>query len=101
MHIHAEKDMSEYPEIFECESIKEIEKGRNSDWSKEYFIKQKAETLEVMTSQLAAVLASVEAQEEVLDTLNEQTEVNGSLCSKACRNGSKKGFYEVCIPSGT
>lgn len=74
MHIHAEKDMEEHPEIFEGESLKEIEKGRNSDWSKEFFIKQKAETLEALTSQLATVSASVEAQEEVLDTLTEQTE---------------------------
>lgn len=38
MHKHAERDMEAHPEIFEGESLKEIEQGRNSDWSKEFYI---------------------------------------------------------------
>ena len=74
MHINAETDMQEHPEIFQGESLKEIEKGRNSDWSKEYYIRQKAEQLEDMTARLTSVSESVEAKEEMLESLNEQTE---------------------------
>ena len=83
------------------ESLKEIEKGRNSDWSKEFFIKQKAETLEALTSQLASVSASVEAQEEVLDTLTEQTE---ACVQKLVETEVQKEFMRYAFlkePKGT
>lgn len=74
MHIQAEKDMEEHPEIFEGESLKAIEKGRNNDWSKEYFIRQKAEILENLNSELESVTATVEATECTLEGLQERTE---------------------------
>lgn len=74
MHIRADQDMEAHPEIFEGESLKEIEKGRNSDWSKEFFIRQKAETLEELNSTLESVSATIEATESTISVLNEQTE---------------------------
>ena len=94
MHLHAEQDIAEHPEIFQGESLKEIEKGRNSDWSKEYYIRQKAEKLEAMTMELASVSASVEAQEEVLDTLNEQTE---ECIQKLVDNKAQKEFMRYAL----
>lgn len=94
MHLHAEQDIAEHPEIFQGESLKEIEKGRNSDWSKEYYIRQKAEKLEAMTMELASVSASVEAQEEVLDTLNEQTE---ECIQKLVDNKARKEFMRYAL----
>ncbi len=41
MHKYAEQEMNEHPEIFEGEDLKEIEEGRNSDWSKEFFVRKK------------------------------------------------------------
>ena len=38
MHKKAEEEMEQNPELFAGEEIKTIERGRNSDWSKEYFV---------------------------------------------------------------
>ena len=61
MHIRADQDIEVHPEIFEGESLKDIEKGRNSDWPKKFFIRQKAETLEDLNSALVSISATVEA----------------------------------------
>ena len=53
MHKYAEREMNEHSEIFEGEDLKEIEKGRNSDWSKEFFVRKKAEALESLNEQYA------------------------------------------------
>ena len=41
MHKKAEEEMEQNPELFAGEEIKTIERGRNSDWSKEYFVHKK------------------------------------------------------------
>lgn len=74
MHKYAEQEMNEHPEIFEGEDLKEIEKGRNSDWSKEFFVRKKAEALESLNEQYAETTNAVEANETVLEELNKQTE---------------------------
>ena len=74
MHKYAEQEMNEHPEIFEGENLKEIEKGRNSDWSKEFFVRKKAEALESLNEQYAATTNAVEVNETVLEELNKQTE---------------------------
>ena len=74
MHKCAEQEMNEHPEIFEGEGLKEIEEGRNSDWSKEFFVRKKAETLESLNEQYAETTNAVEANETVLEELNKQTE---------------------------
>ena len=74
MHKYAEQEMNEHPEIFEGEDLKEIEKGRNSDWSKEFFVRKKAEALESLNEQYAETTNAVEVNETVLEELNKQTE---------------------------
>lgn len=74
MHQKAEQDMEEHPEIFEGESLKEIEKGRNSDWTKEFYIRQKEKALEDLNSRYEALSASVEVAENTLEGFNEQAE---------------------------
>ena len=74
MHKYAEQEMSEHPEIFEGENLKEIEKGRNSDWSKEFFVRKKAEAFESLNEQYMATTNAVEVKETVLEELNKQTE---------------------------
>lgn len=66
--------MNEHPEIFEGEDLKEIEKGRNSDWSKEFFVRKKAEALESLNEQYMATTNAVEVKETILEELNKQTE---------------------------
>ncbi|MCQ2524448.1 MAG: hypothetical protein MJ123_08915 [Lachnospiraceae bacterium] len=74
MHKYAEQEMNEHPEIFEGEGLKEIEEGRNSDWSKEFFVRKKAEALDSLNEQYAETTNAVEANETVLEELNKQTE---------------------------
>ncbi len=74
MHKYAEQEMNEHPEIFEGENLKEIEKGRNSDWSKEFFIRKKEEALDALNEQYAEAANAVEVKETVLEELNKQTE---------------------------
>lgn len=69
MHQFAQSQMSQHPEIFNNEELKQIEKGRNSDYSKEYYIRQKAE----QAQQLDEV---IEEKKEVIDSLEQvQTEL--------------------------
>ena len=74
MHKYAEREMNEHPEIFEGEDLKEIEKGRNSDWSKEFFVRKKAEAFESLNEQYMATTNAVEVKETVLEELNKRTE---------------------------
>ena len=54
---------------------KEIEKGRNSDWPKEFFVRKKAEALETLNEKYAKKTTNaVEANETVLEEVNKQTE---------------------------
>jgi len=96
MHAKAEQDMASHPEIFEGESIKEIEKGRNSDWSKEFFIRQKAEKAELMDAHLAEVASEVTAYENTLTKLNEQMEkeVHYIVETEAQKDFMKLAFLE-------
>lgn len=45
MHRLAQSQMEQHMEIFSDVELKEIERGRNSDYCKEYYIQQKAEQL--------------------------------------------------------
>lgn len=74
MHKFAEQEMNEHPEIFEGEDLKQIEKGRNSDWSKEYFIRQKAETAEALDTKLEDMTTEKTALEDTITDLNRQIE---------------------------
>ena len=96
MHAKAEQDMLSHPEIFEGESIKEIEKGRNSDWSKEFFIKQKAEKAEAMDAHLATVTSEVTAYENTLTKLNEQmeNEIHDLVENEAQKDFMRLAFLE-------
>ena len=67
MHKHAERDMEAHPEIFEGESLKEIEQGRNSDWSKEFYIRQKQKELQVIETK-------VQENEEKLEEFDAKAE---------------------------
>ena len=96
MHKYAEQEMNEHPEIFEGEDLKEIEKGRNSDWSKEYFVRQKAETIDAMDEYLAGASAEVSAMEDTLEDLNKQVDekVNAMVENEAQKEFMRYAFLE-------
>ena len=72
MHQFAQNQIYLHPEIFDGEELKRIERGRNSDFSKEYYIRQKAE-------QSKALDEVIEAKKETVDSLEQmQTEMEES-----------------------
>ena len=96
MHMLADLEISEHPEIFEGENLKEIEKGRNCDWSKDYFIRQKAEEVATMDEYLADAAVAVSAYENTLEDLSEQLdkEVDKKVEIEAQKEFMRYAFLE-------
>ena len=94
MHQYAEDQMNEHPEIFEGEDLKEIEKGRNNDWSKEYFVRKKAETLAIMDMQLSDMSIEAKAKEETIKELDEQVE---ETVQNLVQNEAQKEFMRYAF----
>ncbi len=88
--------MNLHPEIFEGEDLKGIEKGRNSDWSKEYFVRQKAETIDAMDEYLDGASAEVFAMEDTLEDLNKKVDekVNAMVENEAQKEFMRYAFLE-------
>lgn len=53
LHALAEEQMEQHPEIFADESMKEKERGRNSDWSKDYLIGMKQKQAKQLDNEIA------------------------------------------------
>ena len=72
MHKRAEEAMSQHPELFDTTTLKGIERGRNADWSKEYYIEQKKEKLQDLTEEIQSIEQSKQqAVEEYVKTTTE------------------------------
>ena len=70
------KGMEKNPEIFSNSSLKSKEAGRNSDYSKEYYVQKKKEELEDVEQKLAAkhlTLSEVEEKTEIAKELLRNT----------------------------
>ena len=68
MHQFAEKQMSEHPEIFAGEDLRPKELGRNSDFSKEFYLRMKQKQYEELEGKC-------QKKEEQIEALDETTEV--------------------------
>ena len=72
MHKKAEEEMEQNPELFAGEEIKTIERGRNSDWSKEYFVHKKEEQFQDLTKEVEILEQSKqEAEDEFVKTITD------------------------------
>lgn len=72
MHKKAEEEMEQNPELFAGEKIKTIERGRNSDWSKEYFVHKKEEQFQDLKKEVEILEQSKqEAEDEFVKTVTD------------------------------
>lgn len=72
MHKKAEEEMEQNPELFAGEEIKTIERGRNADWSKEYFVHKKEEQFQDLTKEVEILEQSKqEAEDEFAKTVTD------------------------------
>ena len=69
---------------------------RISDWSKEYFVRQKAETIDAMDEYLAGVSAEVAAMEDTLEDLNKKVDekVNDMVENEARKDFMRYAYLE-------
>lgn len=74
MHRFAQSQMEQHPEIFDNEELKEIERGRNSDYSKEYYIRQKAEQVQALEEAIEEKKEEIDTLEQVHEELQEDTQ---------------------------
>ena len=74
MHRFAQSQIEQHPEIFDNEELKKIEKGRNSDYSKEYYIRQKAEQAQALDEVIKEKKEVIDSLEQVHEELQEDTQ---------------------------
>ena len=95
MHRFAQSQMEQHPEIFDDEELKEIEKGRNSDYSKEYYIRQKAEKMQALEEAIEEKKEEIDTLEQVHEELQEDTQKVVEEYVKAKTDSSlKKDFLQ-------
>ena len=95
MHRFAQSQMEQHPEIFDDEELKEIEKGRNSDYSKEYYIRQKAEKMQALEEAIEEKKEEINSLEQVHEELQEDTQKVVEEYVKAKTDSSlKKDFLQ-------
>ena len=74
MHRFAQSQIEQHPDIFDNEELKKIEKGRNSDYSKEYYIRQKAEQAQALDEVIKEKKEVIDSLEHVHEELQEDTQ---------------------------
>lgn len=74
MHRFAQSQVEQHPEIFDNEELKKIEKGRNSDYSKEYYIRQKAHQVQLLEEVIEEKKEAIDTLEQVQTELQEETQ---------------------------
>lgn len=64
MHKRMDEEMQQYEELFRNVELKEIERGRNADWSKEYYIQQKQKRHQELEQEIKILTDDKEKLEE-------------------------------------
>lgn len=64
MHKRMDEEMQQYEELFRNVELKEIERGRNADWSKEYYIQQKQKLHQELEQEIKILTDDKEKLEE-------------------------------------
>lgn len=64
MHKRVDGEMQQHEELFQNVELKEIERGRNADWSKEYYIQQKQELHQELEQEIKILTDDKERLEE-------------------------------------
>ena len=74
MHQFARNQMGNHPDLFEEEELKKIERGRNTDFTKDYYIKQKAAQTEVLKDEINQKVEELNSLEIVMGELQQNTD---------------------------
>ena len=64
MHKCVDEEMQQHEELFQNVELKEIERGRNADWSKEYYIQQRQELHQELEQEIKILTDDKERLEE-------------------------------------
>ena len=75
MHRFASQQIQIHPEIFEDEELKKIERGRNTDFSKEYYIRQKAEKIESLREEIQEKTKELDSLQMQVNEIQDDTDM--------------------------
>ncbi|MDC7279446.1 plasmid recombination protein [Butyrivibrio fibrisolvens] len=90
MHEFVSKQMSEHPEIFEGETLKPKEKGRNSDFSKEFYLKVKQKEYEELETKCQAKEEQIEALDDTAEVIKQDIKATEQQYVDAVVNSEMK-----------
>jgi len=85
-----------HPDIFEDEELKRIERGRNADFSKEYYIRQKEEKSKALDEKIETKLEKVDSLEQIQTELEESNQqMVETLVQKTMEAKLKDDFFKL------
>lgn len=93
MHQFAQNQMGAHPGIFGEEELKHIERGRNSDFSKEFFIRQKEEQVKTLDYVIEEKREQIESLEQLAEQLHEDTQKEVERFVKAKTDATMKNDF--------
>ena len=98
MHADAERIINEHPEIFGHECLKPIEKGRNNDMSKEFYIRMKQAEYEAISEDVSRLEDEKESLIKVKSEVSIETEkmINEAV-DKIAETKLQKEFLQLAV----
>ena len=81
------------PEIFENEELKKIERGRNTDFSKEYYIRQKAEKIESLKEEIQEKTKELDSLQMHVNEIQDDTDMVVEKYVEAIADSEMKKDY--------
>lgn len=98
MHRFASQQIQFHPEIFEDEELKKIERGRNTDFSKEYYIRQKAEKIESLKEEIQEKTKELDSLQMHVNEIQDDTDMVVEKYVEAIADSEmKKDFMKYAL----
>ena len=96
MHADAERIINEHPEIFGDECLKPIEKGRNNDMSKEFYIRMKQQQYEAISEDIDRLEEEKDSLIQVKNEISAETEkIVNEAVDKVAESEMQKEFLNL------
>ena len=96
MHADAERIINEHPEIFGDECLKPIEKGRNNDMSKEFYIRMKQQQYEAISEDIDRLEEEKDSLIQVKNEISAETEkIVNEVVDKVAESEMQKEFLNL------
>jgi len=98
MHCFVSQQIQVHPEIFEDEELKKIERGRNTDFSKEYYIRQKAEKIESLKKEIHEKTKELDSLQMHVNEIQDDTDMVVKKYVEAIADAEmKKDFMKYAL----